>query len=51
MSMVSSKFGIGAIQGGVAVGLGLLDPVESANVSLISFQEHCVIDLGCLTPL
>lgn len=37
--MVSSKLGIGAIQGGVAVGFWLLDPVESADVSLISYRS------------
>ena len=39
MPMVSSKLGIGAIQGGVAVGFWLLDPVESADVSLISYRS------------
>lgn len=46
MPMVSSKLGIGAIEGGVAVGFWLLDPVESANVSLIPLQEHFSIDIG-----
>lgn len=40
MPMVSSKLGIGAIEGGVAVGFWLLDPVQSADVSLILVQEY-----------
>ena len=32
MPMISSKFGIGAVEGGVAMGLWFLDPVDYLNV-------------------
>lgn len=50
MPVIPSKFGIGAVEGGVAVSLGFLDPVESANVSLFSGQEHFPIDIGSQDP-
>lgn len=34
MPMVPSKFGIGAVEGGVTVGFWLLDPIEGVNVSV-----------------
>lgn len=39
MPMVSSELGIGAVEGGVAVGFWLLDPVGSANVSLFRSEN------------
>lgn len=50
MPMVSSKLGIGAIEGRVAVGFWLLDPVESANVSLIPFHEHFPVEMRFQNP-
>lgn len=35
MPMVSSKFGIGAVEGGVAMGLRFLDPVDGLNVKFV----------------
>lgn len=48
MPMVSSEFGIGAIKGRVAVGFWLLDPIESAQVSLSPFKEHFRVDMRYL---
>ena len=46
MPMVSPKLGIGALKGGVAVGFWLLDSGGCVNVSLVSFQEDCRIDIS-----
>ncbi len=50
MPMVSSKLGIGTVEGGVAVGLGLLDPIECVPVSLDSFQGNSPIVMRVSEP-
>lgn len=50
MPMVSTELGIGAFEGGVAVGLWSLDTVEGAHVSAIPVQEHCAIEMRNLRP-